>query len=91
CLPKDLPEHFEVSIEDLKIGDVLRVSDIKYSGEIKILVDPNDVILSVSAPRMEVEEEVVEEEEEFIETEEKEPEVIGEKEKEKEKSREEEK
>lgn len=91
CLPKDLPEHFEVSIEDLKIGDVLRVSDIKYSGEIKILVDPNDVILSVSAPRMEVEEEVVEEEEEFIETEGKEPEVIGEKEKEKEKLREEEK
>ncbi|MBU2598651.1 MAG: 50S ribosomal protein L25 [Actinobacteria bacterium] len=91
CLPKDLPEHFEVNIEDLKIGDVLRVSDIKYSGEIKILVNPNDVILSVSAPRMEVEEEVVEEEEEFIETEEKEPEVIGEKEKEKEKVRKKEK
>lgn len=85
CLPADLPEHFKLNIEDLRIGDVLRVYDIKHSEEIKILLDPNDVILSVSAPRMEVEEEVVEEEEEFIETEEKEPEVIGEKEKEKEK------
>lgn len=85
CLPTDLPEHFELNIEDLRIGDVLRVYNIKHSEEIKILLDPDDVILSVSAPRMEVEEEVVEEEEEFIETEEKEPEVIGEKEKEKEK------
>jgi len=87
CLPKDIPKHFELNIENLKIGDVLRVSEIRREEEIDILLDYDDVILSISAPRMEIEEEVIEEEEEFVEAEEKEPEVIGEKKEEEEKSK----
>lgn len=83
CLPKDIPEHFDLNIDNLKIGDVLRVSDIKQEEEIEILLDPDDVILSIAVPSIEeVEEEVVEEEEEIMEAEKKEPEVIGEKKKE---------
>ncbi len=79
CLPKDIPEHFDLNIDNLEIGDVLRVSDIKPEEEIEILLDPNDVILSIAVPSIEeIEEEVVEEEEEIIGAEKEKPEVIGE-------------
>ena len=29
CLPKDLPEHLEVDLSELNIGDVIHISDIK--------------------------------------------------------------
>lgn len=79
CLPKDIPEHFDLNIDNLKIGDVLRVSDIKKEEEIEILLDPDDVILLIAVPSIEeIEEEVVEEEEEIIGAEKEKPEVIGE-------------
>lgn len=85
CLPKDIPEHFDLNIDNLKIGDVLRVSDIKQKEGVDILLDPDDVILSIAVPSIEEVEEEVEEEEEIIEVAKEEPEVIGEKKKKKEK------
>jgi large subunit ribosomal protein L25 len=67
--PGDLPESIEVDVAALEIGDVLHVSDITAPKDVKILDDPEEVLVSVQAPRVEVEEEIV--------TEAAEPELIG--------------
>jgi len=69
--PADLPEHIEIDVAGLEIGDSLHVKDLDAPKGVIILDDPEEVICSVQAPRAEeVEEEV---------TEGAEPEVIGEK------------
>ena len=68
--PGDLPEAIDVDVAALEIGDVLHVSDIEAPKGVTILDDPEEVLVSVQPPRVEVEEEeaVVEEAE---------PELIG--------------
>lgn len=74
CLPTDIPKEIEVDVTQLKIGDAIHIKDIVPPPNIKILNDPEAIILSVSAP---LKEEVVAAP---VETEEKqEPEVIKEK------------
>jgi large subunit ribosomal protein L25 len=53
CLPGDIPEHIEADITNMKIGDLLRVKDLKVSDKIKILEDPDMVIITVEHPRAE--------------------------------------
>lgn len=53
CLPADIPEHIEVDITDLKVGSLLRVRDLTVSDRIKILDDPETVLLAVEHPRVE--------------------------------------
>ena len=53
CLPKDLPQHLDVDITELKIGQSLHVSDISYPG-IKINVIGDATIVAISAPRRKV-------------------------------------
>ena len=83
CLPKDIPEHIELDITDLKLGESLKVSDIELADNIRILTDPEEVIATITYSTQ-LEEEPEEEEE--IEAE---PELIG-KEKPEEEQREEE-
>jgi large subunit ribosomal protein L25 len=59
--PGDLPEAIEVDVAALEIGDSLRVSDISAPAGVTILDDADEVLVSVQAPRVEIEEEVVEE------------------------------
>lgn len=60
CLPSEIPEHIEVDISHLDIGDAIHVSDLKLDkGE--ILNDPSTAVATVSPPRVLVEEEMVEE------------------------------
>lgn len=66
--PGDLPEAIDVDVAALEIGDVLHVKDIAAPKDVTILDDPEEVLVSVQAPRVEVEEEVVEEAE---------PELVG--------------
>lgn len=71
CLPTDIPEHLDVYVDELMIGDSLHVSDVEAPQGVVILNDPEQVVVQVTAPM--AEEEVVEEEgEEGAE----EPEVI---------------
>jgi large subunit ribosomal protein L25 len=72
CLPKDIPEHIIVDVNNLKIGDLIRVSDLEVGGKIKILSNPEEIIVSVSYAT-EFKEEV---EEVVEETAKEEPEVI---------------
>lgn len=52
CLPGDLPQHFEVSIEKLaSFGDVLTVADIPHDSKVELKPAPEEVIAKVQAPR----------------------------------------
>lgn len=54
--PKDLPEHIEVDVTPLGIGDSLTVADLTAPKGVTLLDDPETVLVSVIAP-MGVEEE----------------------------------
>ncbi len=84
CLPADIPDHIECDIKDLDMGVAVRVSDINISDKIKILNEPEEVVVSIIHPSQLKEKELAAEEEAEEEVEE--PEVIG---KEKEESTEE--
>ncbi len=49
CLPKDLPEHIEVDVTDLKIGDNLHLEQISL-GNLRSLDNADVVVVSVMAP-----------------------------------------
>ena len=54
CLPGDLPEHIEVDVTSLGLGQNLRVSDLKLDAEkFQIVTDAEAVIATVVAPREE--------------------------------------
>jgi len=75
CLPTEVPEHIDVEIDELDVGDSLRVKDLKIeTSKVVILSNAELVVLTVVPPH--VEEEVVEEIEEVEEG--AEPELIGE-------------
>ena len=77
CLPVDIPDYIEYDIEGLDMGSAVRVSDINVSDKIKILNDPEEVVVSIIHPTQLKEEEEEEEVEEGLEEELEEPEVIG--------------
>lgn len=72
CLPTDIPKGIDVDVSQLKIGDAIHIKDVKFPANVKVLSEPDSIILSVAAPMKE--EVVVEEEGEA-----KSPEVIKEK------------
>lgn len=72
CLPTDIPEHIDVNVDELKIGDSIHVKDIASIPGVAVLDDPEQAIASVHPPKAE-EEEIAEE---AAEGEELEPEVI---------------
>jgi large subunit ribosomal protein L25 len=53
CLPADIPESIIVDVTEMKIGDLLRVRDLKVSDKIKLLDDPDAVVVAVEHPRAE--------------------------------------
>jgi large subunit ribosomal protein L25 len=55
CLPGDIPESIVVNVTALKIGDLVRVRDIVVSDKIKILDDPETVVVAIEHPRAEEE------------------------------------
>lgn len=71
ALPMNLPDHIEADITELEIGMNIHISDLVIREGVTVLDDPDTIVCSVVAPRVEEEVEV---EEEAVE-----PEVIGEK------------
>ena len=53
CLPDRIPGHIKIDISGLEIGQSFRVSDLQIGEGIKILTDPEDVIVNVIAPAVE--------------------------------------
>jgi large subunit ribosomal protein L25 len=54
CLPANIPQHLEVDVTNLKIGDSIHVSDLQVEN-IEILNQPTSVIVSVNHPKVEKE------------------------------------
>jgi large subunit ribosomal protein L25 len=53
CLPTDIPKNIEIDISALKIGDVIHIKDIKFSPKLKVLNDPESIVLHVAEPMKE--------------------------------------
>jgi len=49
CLPTDIPEHVEINVETLHIGDSIHVRDLSIP-KVKILEEPDTTLAVVSAP-----------------------------------------
>ena len=52
CLPRDIPQHIEVDISGLKIGESIHVRDLKLD-KIEILNSEDTVIVSIVHPKVE--------------------------------------
>jgi large subunit ribosomal protein L25 len=55
CLPTEIPEAFEVDVSDLDIGDAIHLEDIQTVGDIEIVEETNVTVVTVLAPKVEVE------------------------------------
>jgi large subunit ribosomal protein L25 len=55
CLPLLIPDHIEVDISALAIGDSVHVRDLRVAEGIKILEDEDQSVISVAAPISEAE------------------------------------
>ncbi len=56
CLPADIPDSIKVEVANLKINDNVRVKNLPVNPKVKILTDPEVVIVTIVPP---VKEEVV--------------------------------
>ena len=63
ALPTEIPQHFEVDISNLEIGDSLQVSDLNTPENVQLLVDESAPILSIMPPTVVKEDEPEEGEE----------------------------
>ncbi len=66
ALPTEIPGFIELDVSELEIGDSLRVADLPEIEGVTYLEDPEAVVVSVSHPVAEIEEEAEELEEEEL-------------------------
>ncbi len=69
CLPTQIPDKLEADISKLEIGSSIHVRDIAFPAGVACLLSPEEVVVTIHAPRAE--------EEKPAEEVAKEPEVIG--------------
>ena len=63
CLPTNIPEYIDVDISQLNIGESIHIEEIVVPEGVRVLSDPKETVIIVTAPTAE-EEEVKEEVEE---------------------------
>ena len=51
CLPDEIPEHFDVDVTELLIGQTVRAGDLPLSGSMKLLSSADAVMVHVIAQR----------------------------------------
>lgn len=61
ALPTDLPDHLEIDVSGLAIGQSLHAADIQMSPQLTMISAPDEIIASVLPPVVYKEEEAVEE------------------------------
>lgn len=54
CLPADIPEHLEIDVTNLKLGQAIHISDLSYDN-LTLLNNPEAIIASVTHPKVEKE------------------------------------
>ena len=52
CLPKDIPQRLDINIQDLKLGDVIHIKDLKFEN-ITLLNLEDSVVVAVTHPKVE--------------------------------------
>ncbi len=64
CLPADIPEHIDIDVSELMLGEAVRLRDFLEGQKWTAMTDPDTMIVHVVAPRVEekTEEEVAAEE-----------------------------
>jgi large subunit ribosomal protein L25 len=55
CLPRDIPDFVPLNVENLEIGDSLHVKDLKVADTVRIISNPEQVVLIVGHPTKVVE------------------------------------
>jgi large subunit ribosomal protein L25 len=76
CLPTNIPEHIDVDVSNLKIGESIKVSDLQATDQYTMLSDTGQTLVVCAAPaKEETAEAAPEEAEEAAEAEATEPEV----------------
>lgn len=53
CLPTKIPEKIIVDVSNMKMGDVIYVKDISIPGDVKLLVDKEAIVFTVTHPKKE--------------------------------------
>ena len=53
CLPADIPNHIEVNVTELMVGQSVRVKDLATNPKWKAVTDPEMMLLHVIIPRVE--------------------------------------
>ena len=51
CMPADIPESIKLEISALKVNDYIRAKDINLGDKVKIITEPDTVIVTVSSPQ----------------------------------------
>src|SRR5207237_3144426 len=54
CLPGAIPDAIEVDVTDLGVHDYIRIADLKLPEGVKVLDDPDRVVVGVTIARAEV-------------------------------------
>lgn len=47
-LPQDIPEYIQVNVSDMKIGDSLKIGDLLIPGNLEVINNPNEVVISLT-------------------------------------------
>ncbi len=55
CLPTEIPERIDFDVKELKIGDSVHVKDLNIPSNIKCLLELEEVVVAIHAPRVEEE------------------------------------
>ena len=76
CLPTDIPEHLELDVSHLHVGDTAEAGAVVLPPGVELLEEPDRVVVAVNIARVQEEEEEAEEDL-LIEADQEEPEVIG--------------
>jgi large subunit ribosomal protein L25 len=83
CLPTSLPDHLEVEVSELMIGDVVRVRDLKLPPGVRLMTAADEAVLLVAPPARAEEAAPAPAAAEAVVAETEEPQVIGQREAEK--------
>lgn len=59
CLPTDIPEKIEIDVSKLKIGEAVYVKNIVVPAGVKVLADPELIVMIVKPPKVEAPKEEV--------------------------------
>jgi large subunit ribosomal protein L25 len=53
CLPGDIPDRIQVNVSELKLNEHISVKDLTLGDKVRVLTDPDRIIVSVLPPRIE--------------------------------------